>query len=83
VPPPEVIEAGCEKTIEYLYRFLVGKRTRALNLSDMGLRSVPREVFELPGLTSLAMCSNKLERIPEDLRLLTQLKELLLDDNRI
>eukprot|EP00961_Rhodomonas_salina_P273497 3695513-Rhodomonas_salina.1 len=74
VPPPEVVASGCEKTIEYLFRFLEGKRTNALNLNAMGLRSVPPEVFELSGLTSLALCENKLERLPEDMRLLTKLE---------
>ena len=59
IPPPEVIEAGCEKTIEYLYRFLVGKRTHALNLSGMhatrALLKSPVPVF-LSLFVSLSLC---------------------------
>ena len=41
---PQTLTSNHQQVVEYCYRFLTGKRTNALNLSDMGLRAVPPEV---------------------------------------
>ena len=58
--------------------------TGRLDLSHLGLRELPPEVFDLgPALTDLAASDNLLEHLPEDLGRLSGLRRLALAGNRL
>ncbi|MGC9393441.1 MAG: leucine-rich repeat domain-containing protein [Anaerolineae bacterium] len=54
-----------------------------LYLSDMGLREVPPEVWDLAHLTELDLRDNRLKVLPPDIARLTNLERLSLDGNRL
>lgn len=54
-----------------------------LDLSDMGLREIPPEVWEFEHLTRLDLRDNRLTALPPDIARLTNLEHLSLDGNRL
>lgn len=52
-----------------------------LDLSDMGLESLPAEVFELDELEELSLAGNRLQSLPDDITRLTALRKLGLAGN--
>jgi hypothetical protein len=54
-----------------------------LYLSDMGLREIPPEVWNLEHLTHLDLRGNRLDALPPDIARLTNLEHLSLDGNRL
>ncbi len=56
---------------------------RVVNLSGLGLRSIPRGVSELFGVEVLDLSNNGLSSIPDSIFQLSTLRELALSDNEI
>lgn len=54
-----------------------------LNLSDMGLREIPPQVWEFEHLTQLDLTGNRIKVLPPDIARLTNLEHLSLDGNRL
>ncbi len=54
-----------------------------LNLSDMGLTTLPKELFTLTNLTSLSFERNKIKTISEDIGNLVNLRVLFMQDNKL
>ncbi len=54
-----------------------------LDLSDLGLRHVPPEVWELASLQELDLSGNRLRALPPEIARLQQLEELLVWHNRL
>jgi internalin A len=62
--------------------FLAEKEaTNWLDLNDLGLSSLPDELWSLTNLEILLISHNHLKKLPSDIKLLTYLKELDLHDN--
>ncbi|MEU0035519.1 leucine-rich repeat domain-containing protein [Streptomyces sp. NPDC006333] len=57
--------------------------TRELDLSGLGLGSVPESVGDLTQLTTLALAQNRLTSVPDSLSSLTQLTDLNLSANEL
>ena len=58
-------------------------KAQVLNLSGLGLTTIPPEVFELTNLKQLFLDSNKLTDLPQNVGQLTNLKVLSLSGNRL
>jgi hypothetical protein len=54
-----------------------------LDLSGMGLREIPPEVWDLTHLTQLDLSDNRLEVLPPEIARLANLERLYLDGNRL
>ncbi|KAL6055298.1 Transient receptor putative cation channel subfamily A member 1 [Balamuthia mandrillaris] len=59
------------------------KETKKLNLSNMELRTVPDQVWELSDLTELNLGFNELTTLPQSISKLSKLEVLRLDSNRL
>eukprot|EP01089_Gocevia_fonbrunei_P016021 TRINITY_DN4870_c0_g1_i2.p1 TRINITY_DN4870_c0_g1~~TRINITY_DN4870_c0_g1_i2.p1 ORF type:complete len:372 (-),score=57.17 TRINITY_DN4870_c0_g1_i2:140-1255(-) len=59
------------------------KNTKKLNLSDLNLRVVPKEVWDLEDLEELNLSNNSLIEIPAYISKFTSLKDLKLDSNKL
>lgn len=53
-----------------------------LDLGDLGLTEIPKEVFDLPNLTALNLSNNRLSLIPSEIAKLNKLVLLNLDNNQ-
>ncbi|KAG8042563.1 hypothetical protein G9C98_005197, partial [Cotesia typhae] len=56
---------------------------RVVQLECNQLKSIPRELLQLEGLTSLDLSDNKIEQVPAEIHRLVNLRELTLDRNEI
>jgi hypothetical protein len=61
----------------------LAKEHKRLNLTGMGLSSLPSEIFELEELLELNLSDNQLASIPSEISKLTSLTSLKLDSNRL
>lgn len=59
------------------------KQVTKLNLSGLGLKEFPENVFDYPNLTKLVLSSNKIKVIPKDILKLKKLKVLDLANNEL
>jgi len=61
------------------------KETNAieLNLSNLGLKEIPKELFELTNLIQLKLYSNQLTKLPKEIGNLTNLTNLYLSSNQL
>lgn len=59
------------------------KRSDSLDLSGLGLRSVPREIGELEGLVTLDVTDNLIDHLPTEIAQLPQIESLELDNNQL
>lgn len=59
------------------------KQVTKLNLSGLGLKEFPENVFDYPNLTKLVLSNNKIKVIPKDILKLKKLKVLDLANNEI
>ena len=82
-PPATILERGTEGIKDFLASIHYAKRTHRLDLSKMGLSSIPPEVFPLTGLKRLALDANDLDHLPPEIGLLTSLEELTFSDNHV
>lgn len=58
-------------------------KNEILNLSGLGMKEIPRSVFDLKHLKELKLMTNQIKEIPEDILKLTNLTHLYLYQNRI
>jgi hypothetical protein len=54
-----------------------------LDLSNMGLKEIPKEVFDLVKITNLGLSRNQLTSLPSDIGKLVNLKELYVSNNQL
>lgn len=64
-------------------RIKLAKQTRKLDLSNLGLRTIPDEVFQLNSVVELNLSGNKLKSIPKKIAKLHNLKILNLSKNQL
>ncbi|MBG91172.1 MAG: hypothetical protein CL521_05085 [Actinobacteria bacterium] len=65
---------------------LIGKKTQVathLNLTKLGLKSLPTEIMRLVNLTDLNLWGNQLTGLPIEIVTLVNLKSLSVEDNRL
>ncbi|XP_053596698.1 PH domain leucine-rich repeat protein phosphatase 1 [Microplitis demolitor] len=72
--------ANPDNNLGLLKRF---RRLHVIQLERNQLKSFPRELIELEGLTSLDLSDNKIEQVPNEIYRLVNLRELTLDRNEI
>ena len=59
------------------------KQVTKLNLSGLGLKEFPENLFDYPNLTKLVLCNNRIKVIPKEILKLKKLKVLDLANNEI
>lgn len=59
------------------------KQVTKLNLSGLGLKEFPENVFDYPNLTKLVLCNNRIKVIPKEILKLKKIKVLDLANNEI
>lgn len=83
VPPPAPIEAQIsEREVEEIKKRINGQSTE-LNLTGLGLRSLPSLLWELTHLTKLVLDDNELTSLPSGIGNLRQLTLLSAEKNKI
>ncbi len=82
-PPTEVVSKGTSAILEYLARMYDSKSSLTLDLSGMGIQSMPLDGIETTGLTRLALSNNLLKNVPWEVTEMTALTELWLDKNHL
>lgn len=73
---------GYQKALERIKDAVSNKKTE-LDLSELDLRSLPFEIFELTNLQTLDLHGNHINDIPESLSILTDLRSLTLARNHL
>lgn len=85
----QVFSGGVESRAQSRQRIVEKRLAQAsegytwLDLSDMGLREIPPEVWEFEHLTQLDLNDNRIAVLPPDIARLTNLERLSLDGNRL
>ncbi len=82
-PPQNIITRGKTAILEFLASIFFSQRTLRLDLTGMGLSSIPPEVLTLTSLRRLALDRNSLRSLPPGIGQLCALEELTLSDNGI
>ena len=88
VPNKQVLEAGMDFVLEYLYSMgqaeeVGGESNGQLILDGMAFTEFPQEVLTLKTLTLLSICSNQIVDIPPQINHLVALQKFYASDNRI
>ena len=74
---------GGGQVLEFIKRVGVSCSTQRLNLSHMGLRSVPHAVIRLSQLQHLSLSDNPLASVPPSIVRLSNLKSLAIERTRV
>eukprot|EP00961_Rhodomonas_salina_P034355 462886-Rhodomonas_salina.1 len=82
-PPETILARGTQAIIEFLASIFFAKRTLRLDLSAMGLSTIPPEVLQLTALRRLVLDRNVLDFLPPEIGLMTGLQELSFADNSV
>lgn len=74
-----------KKSMKYpiIIRGKTKKQVTKLNLSGLGLKEFPENLFDYPNLTKLVLCNNRIKVIPKEILKLKKLKVLDLANNEI
>ena len=83
MPKPDINPAEHEATDEALKRIgdCIRRRATVLDLSGLGLRSLPPRIAQLPKLTELDLANNRFETLPPELGQFENLTRLDLSNN--
>ena len=83
VPNQEILDAGMEFVLGYLYSLECAEDRGELLLDGMSLSQFPSEVIEMKNLVHLSVCSNAITSIPDNIHKLITLERFFISDNRI
>lgn len=76
-------EGGLAPTAVRKIHKVFKKRSGRLNLSDLKLRSLPNELFQVTCIDFLVLSNNQLESIPAEISQMTNVWNLCLDENKL
>ena len=77
----EQLSDADKSVLQSIIDYCIDKHRKTLDLSNMGLEQVPREVYEVPKLNSLNLSHNRLTTIDPEIAQLSSLKTLNLERN--